>query len=421
MAIVNDFRLTLGGSEYVPIMVGGMGVDISTSDLALEASRLGGIGHISDAMSTFLSDRIFSTKYTKAKSERHRASRDTFDKSKVKFCLEDLWKGQVQFVRDTMSRKTGNGGIFINVMEKLTMAAPGDTLRTRLRAAMEGGIDGITLSAGLHTGTMKLMADHARFREVLIGIIVSSARALKIFLRGASRVDRLPDYVVVEGPLAGGHLGFGEDWREYKLSLIVADVLQFLKKESLDIPVIPAGGIFTGTDAVEYLEQGASAVQVATRFTVTKECGLPNKAKQAYFNATEDMVYVSTLSPTGYPIRLLNNSPCIDSNIKPQCEPLGYILGKDGTCQYLTAYENTPVDEKGKKLPVKDKVCLCYHFSKHKCYTCGHYVYRLKDTTNQLPDGSYQLLTAEHVFNDYLYSKDHQIALPEMEIPMAAG
>ncbi len=421
MTIVDDFRLTLGGKQYVPIVIGGMGVDISTADLALEASRLGGIGHISDAMSTFLSDRKFATKYTKAKAKLHRATRDTFDKSTVKFCLEDLWKAQFQFVRDTMSRKIGDGGIFINVMEKLTMGAPGDTLRTRLQAAMEGGIDGITLSAGLHNNTMKLMADHARFRDVLIGIIVSSARALKIFLRGAGRVNRLPDYVVVEGPLAGGHLGFGEDWREYSLGPIVADVLQFLKKESLDIPVIPAGGIFTGTDAAGFLDAGASAVQLATRFTVTRECGLPDKAKQTYFRANEDQVYVSTLSPTGYPIRLLRNSPCINSNIKPQCEPLGYLLGKDGSCQYLTAYENTPVDEKGKKLPVTDKICLCYHFSKHNCYTCGQYVYRLKDTSHQLPDGSYQLLTAEHVFNDYLFSKEHHIALPEPEIPQVVG
>ena len=72
-ARLDDFRLTLGSSEYVPIMVGGMGVDISTAELALEACRLGGIGHISDAMAPFVSDRYFSTKYTKAKSLKNRA------------------------------------------------------------------------------------------------------------------------------------------------------------------------------------------------------------------------------------------------------------------------------------------------------------------------------------------------------------
>ncbi len=292
------------------------------------------------------------------------------------------------------------------------MGSPSDTLAVRLRAAMEAGIDGITLSAGLHNSSMKLIADEPRFRDVKIGIIVSSVRALKIFLRSAKRVNRNPDYVIVEGPLAGGHLGFGEDWREYDLRNIVIEVLDFLKGEELDIPVVPAGGIFTGTDAVEYLQLGAAAVQLATRFTVTEECGLPAKAKQLFFDSEEKDVFVSNLSPTGYPLRLLRSSPCINSNIKPQCEPFGYILNRDGTCQYIDAYEATGVDEKGKKLPVTTKVCLCYHFSKYNAYTCGHYVYRLKDTSRKLPDGRYQLLTAEHVFKDYQFSTDHQIALP---------
>ena len=238
-------------------------------------------------------------------------------------------------------------------------------------------------------------------------------RALKIFLRSGSRVNRLPDYVIVEGPLAGGHLGFGEDWREYNLKDIFVEVVEFLKKEQLDIPAIPAGGIFTGTDAVEYMQVGAGAVQLATRFTVTEECGLPAKAKQTFFNAEEKDVFVSTLSPTGYPLRLLRQSPCINSNVKPQCEPLGYILNKDGGCQYIDAYEATGLDDKGKKLPVKEKVCLCYHFSKYNAYTCGHYVYRLKDTTHKLANGDYQILKAEHVFNDYLYSAEHKIRQPE--------
>lgn len=413
MAIVDDFRLRFGSERFVPIIVGGMGVNISTAELALEACRLGGIGHISDAMNPFVSDRKFKTKFTKAKSLANRASRDTFDKTKVKFDLEDLRRAQLEVVESVMSLKKGAGQIFINVMEKLNMAAPGETLRARLRAALDGGIDGVTLSAGLHNGSLKLIEDHPRFRDVKIGIIVSSVRALKIFLRSAARVKRNPDYVIVEGPLAGGHLGFGpDDWREFNLRDIVADVLGFLKSEELDIPVVPAGGVFTGTDATEYLEMGAAAVQVATRFTVTEECGLPYAAKQKFFLSDEEDVEVTTLSPTGYPLRLLKSSPCIGANTKPQCEPLGYILNRDGTCQYIDAYEATPFDENGKKQPVKDKVCLCYHFSKYNAYTCGHYVYRLKDTSRQLPNGDYQLLTAEHVFKDYQYSKNHEIALP---------
>ena len=410
MDVVDNYRFQLGSSEFVPIMVGGMGVNISTAELALEACRLGGIGHISDAMNPFVSDKKFETHFTKTKSKKHRASRDTFDKTTVKFDLGELRKSQLRVVGSVMEQKKGDGAIFINVMEKLNMGSPGDTLRTRLAAAMEAGIDGITLSAGLHNSSLKLIANQPRFRDVKIGIIVSSVRALKIFLRNAARVKRPPDYVIVEGPLAGGHLGFGEDWREYNLRDIVIEVLAFLKKEELDIPVLPAGGIFTGTDAVEYLQLGAAAVQLATRFTVTEECGLPIKAKQLFFKSEEKDVYVSSLSPTGYPLRLLRSSPCINSNIKPQCEPFGYILNRDGTCQYIDAYEATGFDKDGKKLPVKDKVCLCYHFSKYNAYTCGHYVYRLKDTSQQLPNGEYQLLTAEQVFQDYQFSTEHEIA-----------
>ena len=419
--VVDDYRLRLGTSEYVPIVIGGMGVNISTAELALEACRLGGIGHISDAMSLLVADKTLGARFTQKKAARYIQTKDLLDKTEVKFDLEDLRAAQLGLVRDVISRKIGTGAVFINVMERLTMAAPSETLRTRLEAALDGGIDGITLSAGLHLNSLKLIKGHPRFRDAKIGIVVSSVRALKIFLRTAARVERLPDFVVVEGPLAGGHLGFGSDWQEYRLEHIVAEVLEFLCGESLQIPVIPAGGIFTGTDAVGFLESGAAGVQVATRFTVTEECGLPAKTKQHYFAATEDDVIVSNVSSTNYPLRLLVSSPCLGSNVAPQCGPFGYALSKDGKCLYLDAYEATPIDAKGRKLPVTDRICLCYHFGKTKCYTCGHYVYRLKDTTHRLDDGSYQLLSAEHVFNDYRFSRDHEIALPARVVACAAN
>lgn len=411
--VVDDYRLNLSGSQYVPIMIGGMGVNISTAELALEAARLGGIGHISDAMSLHVGDQTLNTRFTRRKARIHAASRDSLDKSGIKFDLEDLYRAQRGTVESVMSRKLGTGGVFINVMEKLTMGAPRETLRVRLRAALDGGIDGITLSAGLHTHSLQLIEDHPRFRDARVGIVVSSARALKIFLRSARRVNRLPDYVVVEGPLAGGHLGFGDDWRQHRLEDIVEDVLELMRTESLDIPVIPAGGVFTGTDAVNYLAQGAGAVQVATRFTITVEAGLPGRAKQAYFAANEEDVQVTSVSPTGYPLRMLRTSPALGSSVKPQCEPFGYALDNAGQCAYLDAYGAAPTGGSGRKHAVDDKICLCYHFSKNKCYTCGHYVYRLKDTTLRRPDGSWQLPSTEHVFRDYQFSRDHGIALPE--------
>jgi nitronate monooxygenase len=422
MAVLNDFRLHLGDDEYLPLMVGGMGVDISTSELALEACRLGGIGHISDAMAPWVADRKFKTHFTKTKSGRYKFNRDNQDKTQVKFDLEELYKATAQVVSAAVERKQGSGGLFINVMEKLTMGAAADTLGTRLKAAMDAGIDGITLSAGLHNGTLRLIKDHPRFRDVKIGIIVSSVRALKIFVRSALKLDRLPDYAIVEGPLAGGHLGFGEDWEEYDLKKIVPEVLDYVKAENLDIAVIPAGGIFTGTEAVEYMEMGCGAVQVATRFTVTEECGLPYDVKQRYFGAVEDDIVVNSLSATGYLMRMLKYSPAIGSNIKPQCEALGYTLSTKGTCLYVDAYFNTGDDDSGKKLPVEDKVCICYHFSQHNVWTCGANCNRLKDTTNKLPDGSFQILTAEHVFNDYLFSENHEVKKPPLpaEKPEAA-
>lgn len=396
-------------------MTGGMGVDISTSELALAAARSGAIGHISDAMSPFVSDRKFGTRFQNEKLKLYEEFVDSADKSKVKWDPEVVYRANVNHTRATMEAKRGDGGVFINVMEKLQMGAPVETLAARLRGAMDGGIDGITLSAGLHTGSLKLIENEPRFRDVKIGIIVSSARALKIFLRSADRVKRAPDYIVVEGPLAGGHLGFGADWREHDLKTIVRDVIEFLKAEDLDIPVIPAGGVFTGTDAVDFIQMGAKGVQVATRFTISEECGLPARVKQIYLRAREEDIDVNTISPTGYFMRMLRSSPCMQSNIRPNCEALGYILDRNGACQYHEAYAAAGVDEAGKKLPVKDKMCICYHFMKFSCYTCGHNVYRLKDTTVQQADGSFLLPTAQHIIEDYLSSVDHQIRLPKVE------
>ena len=413
MKRVDDFRLKLGGKELVPIVTGGMGVDISTAELALVSARLGGIGHISDAMVPTVSDTRFHTKFVVEKQKKFKFNVANRDKSVVKFDLQRLAEATRLHVGRTMEAKRGGGLIFVNCMEKLTMGSPRDTLRVRLSAAMDGGIDGITLSAGLHLGSLALVEDHPRFRDVKFGIIVSSLRALLLFVRKSARLNRLPDYIIVEGPLAGGHLGFGMDWAQYDLKTIVGEIQRHLGAEGLKIPVIPAGGIFTGSDAVEYLEAGAAAVQVATRFTGTIECGLPDKVKQEYFRAEERDVEVNLISPTGYPMRMLKGSPSIGAGTRPNCEAYGYLLDAAGNCAYIDAY-NRELDRtpEGEKLSVRDKTCLCTAMRNFDCWTCGHNVYRLKDTTHRLPDGSYQLLHAEHVFNDYRYSIDHRIALP---------
>ncbi len=416
MKRVDDFRLRFGKRELVPIMIGGMGVDISTTDLALEAARLGGIGHISDAMINTVADRRYHTKFVKDKLKQYKFNVENADKAVVKFDLGTVEEATRLHVRSAMDRKQGEGMIFINCMEKLTMNAPKETLKVRLTAALDAGIDGITLAAGLHLGSLALIEDHPRFRDARIGIIVSSVRALQLFLKKNARLNRQPDFIVVEGPLAGGHLGFGMDWAEYDLATIVAEVINYLREEKLDIPVIPAGGIFTGSDATAFLEGGAAAVQVATRFTVAKECGLPEKVQQEYFKADEDDIEVNQISPTGYPMRMLKNSPAIGSGIRPNCEAYGYLLDANGKCAYVTSYNReVALHPDARRVSVMDKTCLCTHMRNFDCWTCGHLTYRLKDTTRQRADGSYQILSAEHIFRDYQFSTDGRIALPEAE------
>ena len=414
MKRVDDFRLMFGKKAYVPIVIGGMGVDISTAELALEAARLGGIGHISDAMVNTVADRRFNAKFVKDKLKQYKFNVANTDKSVVQFDLGALAEATTMHVGKTMEAKRGDGLILVNCMEKLTMNAPKETLRVRMRAALDAGIDGITLAAGLHLGSFALIEDHPRFRDAKLGIIVSSLRALQLFLRKTARTNRLPDYVVVEGPLAGGHLGFGMDWAAFDLATIVADIQQFLRAEQLDIPLIPAGGVFTGSDAVAFLENGAAAVQVATRFTVASECGLPEDVQQEYFKASEEQIVVNQISPTGYPMRMLTNSPAIGDGIRPNCEAYGYLLDANGHCSYIDAYNREVAARPGvKRLSVMDKTCLCTQMRNFDLWTCGHYTYRLKDTSHKLADGSYQMLSAEHIFRDYQFSTDHRIALPE--------
>jgi len=414
MKKLDDYRLKFNGRDYLPIIIGGMGVDISATGLALAAARLGGIGHISDAMLPTVVDQERRTSFVRDKLQKYKFNVASSDKSMVQFDLEDLARATRMHVSSVMEAKKGPGMVFLNCMEKLTMNNPGGTLKTRLESAMDAGIDGITLSAGLHLGSFALIEDHPRFRDVKLGIIVSSARALNLLLKKAARTQRLPDYVIVEGPLAGGHLGFGMDWADYDLKTIVTEVVAFLAEKGLDIPVIAAGGVFTGSDAVDYLDLGCAGVQCATRFTITRECGLPGPVKQEYVNAVEEDIVVNTISPTGYPMRMLQRSPAIGSGIRPNCEAYGYLLDRNGHCAYIDAY-NAVVATNPKEVKVLDKTCLCTAMRRFKVWTCGHYTYRLKETTNLLADGTYELPSAEHVLGDYLYSNDHQVHRPPLK------
>ncbi len=409
---LKDLRIRLKDKEYVPLMVGGMGVNISTAEMVLAVEKLGGIAHISDAMQMDLSDRLYGTDFTAKKVKRYYGCQKNPDKSDNQFDLNDLRGASLRYVGDVMSRATGKGLVFLNCMEKLTYNAPHESLSVRLNAALDAGIDGITLSAGLHLSSFNLMSENKRFNDALLGIVVSSVRALNLFLNRNRRLNRLPDYIVVEGPLAGGHLGFGEDWREFSLEDIVRDVKAYLAHNHLNIPVFAAGGIFTGGEAVRMIKEvGADGVQVATRFTISKECGLPDAVKTAYINAKEDDIEVNHLSATGYLMRMLKSSPAIKMRVPPNCEPYGYML-KEGKCPYLTQWWDM-MTKKAMPKPEEMKCCLCTHMKLYNVWTCGAKTFRLKETTVKLPNGQWYFPSAEEIYNDYITSTGDQIQLPK--------
>ena len=409
---LDEFRLMLAGRELVPIMQGGMGVNISTAEMALSVAREGGVGHVSDAMLPDLVDRLFGTGFTKMKAGLCRAADAALGKAAFHFPLDDVRAAAKQYIESVMQKKMGDakeGLIFVNVMEKLTMNDSLASLRARLLGALDGGVDGISLSAGLHTSSFSLMSEHPRFRDAMLGIVVSSRRALNLFLRRSSKTGRMPDYIVVEGPLAGGHLGFGmTDWVNFKLADIVRDVKAYLAENGLSIPVIAGGGVFTGTDGVRLIEEaGAAGVQVATRFTVTQESGLPDAVKQRYLDAEEGEIEVNGVSPTGYPMRMLKSSPAINASLKPQCEAYGYMLDRGG-CAYLKAWE--AADATGDvKEGIPGKTCLCAQMRNCKVWTVGATGHRLKETTVRSEDGQWVLPTTAEVFNDYRYGINDEV------------
>lgn len=419
---LDNYRLRLGRLELKPIVLGGMGVNISTKALALEAARLGGIGHVSDAMLPDVVDRLYGTHATADKAKKYKALAGLDPKPDMHFDAAAVRAAARIYVEDVMRAKTGEGLVFINCMEKLTMNGAHDTLEARLNAALDAGIDGISLSAGLHTSSFAMMEANPRFRDAKLGIVVSSARALNIFLRRSAKTNRLPDFVVVEGPLAGGHLGFSlEGWKTADLGSIVLEVLAYLREKQLDIPVIAGGGIFTGSDAVRLMALGASGVQVATRFTIAQESGIPHPVKQMYFKAEKGDVVVNGISPTGYPMRMLASSPAINSDQKPQCEAYGYLL-ENGDCQYLKAYREAVAANPQEKRPhIAEKTCLCLQMRNYKLWTCGAATHRLKETSVQLPDGLWYEPPAEHIFKDYLYSTHDRIALPSVPAEVLAA
>ena len=161
---------------------------------------------------------------------------------------------------------------------------------------------------------------------------------------------------------------------------------------------------------------GADGVQVATRFTVAQESGLPHDVKQAYFNAKPEDIEVNTISTTGYPMRMLKYSPAIGSAVRPNCETYGYLL-EEGKCSYLTAWLDAAGGTFDGPTPkcVQSKTCLCTQMRNFKVWTCGAKASRLHETSVRGSDGLWVEPSTEHIFNDYMKSENGEIAVPSLK------
>lgn len=261
-----------------PIIQGGMGVRVSSSGLASAVSNEGGLGIIASV----------------GLGEDYNATSGDYVTRSSKFLVETIKK----------TRALTDKPFGVNIMCALTNY---DEL---VDAAQKESIDVIISGAGL---PLKLPGLVNNKRTKLIPI-VSSARAASIICRSwKKKFNRLPDAVVVEGPLAGGHLGYSldelQDSEHINLDAILIEVLSVIKdfeSSTRKIPVIAAGGIFDGADIARVIQAGASAVQMATRFVCTHECDVNNEYKLAYLAATrEDIIIIK--SPVGLPGRVIKN------------------------------------------------------------------------------------------------------------------
>jgi NAD(P)H-dependent flavin oxidoreductase YrpB (nitropropane dioxygenase family) len=273
-------ELNIGGLIIKnPIVQGGMGVGISLSGLASAVANEGGVGVIAPVgLGLIYND----------KSKDYR---------------ENSIYGLKEEIR--MAREKSSGTIGVNIMVALTNYA--DMVKT----SIQEGIDIIFSGAGLPLDLPKYLIAGSKTKLVPI---VSSARAVKIICqKWKTLYNYLPDAIVVEGPKAGGHLGFKQnqiDDEKFSLENILPEVVDAVneieKEEGKHIPVIAAGGIYTGEDIVKIMEKGAEGVQMGTRFVITHECDASEGFKNAYINADKNDVRIIK-SPVGMPGRAIGS------------------------------------------------------------------------------------------------------------------
>lgn len=267
----------------IPVIQGGMGVGISLHRLAGAVAAEGGIGIISTAQIGFRDEG--------------------FDTDPLGTNLKAIEREILQ------ARALAKGGIIgVNIMVATR------NYEEYVRAAVKAGVDLIISGAGL---PMSLPALTEGSNTKIAPIVSGVKSAQVIFKYWLKKFDRLPDLVVIEGPKAGGHLGFSYEQLEQYLSgeldydEEIKGIIKFVKgcaeEHQTEIPVAVAGGIYTRGDAEHAIELGADAVQMATRFVTTYECDACNAYKQAYISASKGDITL-TKSPVGMPGRAIRNA-----------------------------------------------------------------------------------------------------------------
>lgn len=267
----------------LPIIQGGMGVGISGARLASAVANQGGIGVISAV----------------ALGVVHPEPSQSYKKGNTRALKQEIQK----------ARQWSNGLIGVNIMVALS------DYNELLETALDEDVDFLFLGAGLPLKFPESVPpERLRSMRTKIVPIVSSGKAANLILRHWSkRFGHVPDGFVVEGPKAGGHLGFKPeqiDDPRYSLSHLLSEVLEtvapFAGKYLKSIPVIVAGGVYSGEDIYDFLKQGAHGVQLGTRFVATHECDADIRFKEAYIQSRkEDLTIIQ--SPVGLPGRALKN------------------------------------------------------------------------------------------------------------------
>ena len=276
----------------MPIIQGGMGVGISLSGLASAVANQGGVGVIATAgIGMFEPD--FNTNFLEAN---------------IRALRREIRR----------AREMTNGVLGINVMVALSNFA--DIVKT----AIQEGIDVIFSGAGLPLNLPSYLMGSLKTKLVPI---VSSARAANLISkRWLEKYDYLPDAIVVEGPKAGGHLGYTAeqiDDPNYALENILPQIVTEVNKigdaNGKEIPVIAGGGVYTGADMRKIMDLGASGIQIATRLVTTEECDASDSFKETYLaSKKEDIVIIK--SPVGMLGRAISNS-FIEKVGKGECMP----------------------------------------------------------------------------------------------------